>query len=219
MTRSLLFTFLICGFLSYSQGTAGIYKIKWQVDKRLTNRFTVENNGGAWGNMGADRLSIPQHLYDSVLNEVLSIVRNELRTDTRIIYPLSNNGTELRYRSSIEQVGGLPRGTKRRAMRTEYLEYYVKFKIRVGVNKGTSIGNEMASYSRLHPFVRVKMKAYGQDKRRKYRKTARQGNFKSLGSFEYNMGGVRVTNSNALPIEEIVGMVFQGLDKFKNKTR
>lgn len=215
--KSLLFSIAILSmFPLYSQEKTGVYKISWQIDKRLTNSFSVTNNGNDFGN---GRINIPQNLMDSVVNEVLLIATQELKCDAHLLYPLSNKGTELMYRNTSEQVGSLPRGTRKKALRTEYLDYYMKVKIRVDVSKGPSIGNEVANYSRLHPYVRVKMKAYGADRRKKYRKSSYLGNFKSIGSFEYNLGGVTVTNTNAIPIQEIVTMTLQGLDKFKNKVR
>ena len=213
MQKILLFIFLMFNVFAFSQGTAGIYKFRWNMDKRLTNRFVV-NNGGM-----QNRQEIPTQLYDSVLNVVNRIVTQELRSDTKLLYSVNRKGKERQTISTADQVGGLPRGTKRKAMGTEYLEYYVKFKIRVGVNKTFTIGNEMASYSRLRPYVKVKMKAYGIDRRVKLRKRTRLGEFKSIDSFEYNLGGTTVTNTNALPIEEVLDMVFKGLEKFENKVQ
>jgi hypothetical protein len=217
MLRILQFVVLLSSFSLLGQSGAGVYKVKWLVDKRLTNRFIVENT--PIGTQGTGRLEIPANLYDSVIADILTIVKDELHTDAALLYPLNNNGDQMRTVSSTEWVGGLPRGTKKRAMRTEYKEYYVKFKIRVGVYKTLSIGNELASYNRLRPFVRVKMKAYGLDRRVKFRKRIRKGGFNSIGSFEYNVGGISMTNSNALPIEEVVNMVFQGLQRFKDKVK
>jgi hypothetical protein len=217
MRSLLLFLLLTVQFVSFSQGTTGIYKVKWFIDSRFTNELIVNGNGG--GNFGLDRLNIPEALYDSVVMEIQEIVQQELKSDAQYIYPLSRSGKELRTVNTAEQVGGFPRGTKRKAMRTEYKEYYVKFKIHVGLNKTFGIGGEMASYSRLKPYVRVKMKAYGLDRRVKYRKYTRRSDFKSLNSFEYNLGGVNVTNTNGLAIEEVLDMVFKGLDKFRNKVK
>ena len=143
---------MLFSFAVYSQGTAGIYKVRWHVDKRLTNNFTVDN---AFGNQ--NNLNIPAQLYDSVVQRIIQVVTEDLRTDTRLLYITNDRGNQLVTPSRIDQVGGLPRGTKRKAMQTEYLEYYVKFRIRVGVNKSGTIGNEMVNYSRLRPYVRVKM--------------------------------------------------------------
>lgn len=212
MKRLLIVAFVLIGSLSFSQGTAGVYKVRWIIDSRITNSFTINNTG-------TNRLEIPTNLQDSVTNQILAIVKEELHTNAKLFYPINNNGEEMRFNATSEQVGGLPRGTKRKATATEYLEYYVKFKIRVGVNKTFSFGNEMASYNRLRPYVRVKMKAYGVDKRCKFRKRSRKSGFKSLNSFEYNIGGTTMTNTNALPINEVVDMVFQGLEKFRGKVR
>jgi hypothetical protein len=212
MKRFLLAVCVLLGSLAYSQGTAGVYKVRWNIDSRITNSFTINNTG-------TNRLEIPANLQDSVTNLILAIVKEELGTNAKLFYPIKSNGEEMRFNASSEQVGGLPRGTKRKATATEYLEYYVKFKIRVGVNKTFSVGNEIASYNRLRPFVKVKMKAYGVDKRCKFRKRARKTGFKSLNSFEYNLGGTTMTNTNALPINEVVDMVFQGLEKFRSKVR
>jgi hypothetical protein len=212
MQRLLIILLLLINVNSFAQGTAGIYKIRFFIDKRMTNRLVVNNNG-------MDRLEIPPVLYDSVVNEIVQIVREEMRVDTRLIYSLNNQGEEMRTRSSSDYVGGLPRGTKKRAMRTEYMEYYVKFKIYAGLTKTVGISSEIASYSRLKPYVRVKMKVYGLDKRCKFRKRTRLGGFKSLGSFEFNMGGTTLTNTTALPIEEVMDMVFKGLEKFRNKVK
>ena len=212
MKRLLLAAFVLVGSLVHSQGSAGVYKVRWTVDSRITNSFTINNTG-------TNRLEIPTNLYDSVTRQILAIVKEELHTDAKLFYPINSNGEEMRFNGSSEQVGGLPRGTKRKAAATEYLEYYVKFKIRVGVNKTFTVGNEMASYNRLKPYVKVKMKAYGVDKRCKFRKHARKTGFRSLNSFEYNLGGTTMTNTNALPINEVVDMVFKGLEKFRGKIK
>jgi hypothetical protein len=193
-----------------AQTSSGIYKFKWRVDHRLVNNFIVNNAGGS-------DLRIPTILYDSVLSRVDKLVSQEMQTETHLLYPLNNKGVELRTWSTPSQVGGLPRGTKRRAMRTEYLDYYVKFKILVGVNKTMTVGAQGASYSRLKPFVKVKMRVYGIDKRLKRSKQSRQGGFNSIGSFEFNMGGTTITNTNALPIEQVLDMIFKGLTRFESK--
>lgn len=212
MRQTLLTLLILISLNSLAQGTAGIYKVRFFIDKRMTNRLVVNNTG-------IDRLEIPPALYDSVVGEIIQIVGEQMHVDTRFIYCLNNNGEEMRTRSTEDYVGGLPRGTKKRAMRTEYMEYYVKFKIHVGLNKTVGFGDQIASYSRLKPYVRVKMKVYGVDKRCKFRKRSRMGGFKSLGSFEFNMGGTTVTNTNALEIEEVMDMVFKGLEKFRNKVK
>jgi len=214
MKKTVLLTLVLyISLIAHAQPTgAGIYKMRWFVDKRLTNSFTVNN-------VGTQPLNIPDNLFDSVINEVLKLVKDELFTDARFIYPLNKKGNEMRYMTSSDLVGNLPRGTKKKGMKTEYMEYYVKFKINVGVNSIGSIGGEVVSYARLRPYVQVKMKAYGLDRRLKRRKSVRTAKFSSIGSFQYNVGGVTMTNNNAIPIEQVVSMVFQGFEKFKNKSR
>ena len=212
MKKSLFILFLFVGFIAFSQGTTGIYKFKWHIDSRLTNQVVFNNNGN--GN-----LNIPNNLYDSVISRVEYLVTQELHSDVKWIYPINRKGKELKTGNSSSQVGGLPRGTKRQAMRAEYLEYYVKFKVIVGLNKTFTIGGVNASYSRLKPYVKVKMKAYGIDRRVKKRKKIRQGGFKSIGSFDFNMGGTTVTQTNGMPIEEVLDMVFKGLKKFEEKAQ
>lgn len=219
MKNFICLIFLLVSVQLLAQGNAGIYKVKWLVDKRLTNRFVFENTDGIIRNNGLNRLEIPENLYDSVLLEVKNIVEKELQTDAMYIYSLNGKGKQLRTTATAERVGGLPRGSKRKAMKTEYQEYYVKFKIYVGLNKSFGIGNEIASYNLLKPFVRVKMKAYGIDRRVKFRKRRRTGGFDSISSFEYNLGGVKVTNTNALPIGQVIDMVLLGLDNFENTPR
>jgi len=209
-----LLVFLLFSFSSLSQGTAGIYKVRWHVDKRLTNNFTVDNGFGNQNN-----LNIPAQLYDSVVQRIVQVVTEDLRTDTRMLYVTNDRGNQLVTPSRIDQVGGLPRGTKRKAMQTEYLEYYVVFRIRVGVTKTGSVGNEMVNYSRLRPYVRVKMKAHTLNRWQTKRKSVRQGGFPSIGSVEFQVGGSTMTNNNALPIDQIVGMVFKGLEKFNRKIK
>lgn len=216
MKSIILLLALTISSMTFAQGTAGIYKIRWFVDKNLTNSFVVNNTNGGFGNTN-NTLMIPQQSLDSVLVEIQKIVSEQLHAESQIIYALNKKGKQIVSGNSMEYVGGLPRATRRQAMKTEYKEYYVKIKIYVGVNKGMGIGNEVASYTRLRPYVRVKMKAYGVDKRCKFRKKARQGGFDTVGSFQYNLGGVSVTNTNALPIQEIVKMTRAGLEKFKAK--
>lgn len=207
---TLLFVSFSLSLVSFSQSTAGIYKFRWRVDNRLTNNFVVNNNGG-------NQLMIPTALYDSVMRRVNQLVSQEMQCETRLLYPLNKKGKELKTSSTTSQVGGLPRGTKRKAMRAEYLDYYVKFKIIVGVNKTMTVGTTGANYSRLKPYVKVKMRVYGVDKRLKRSKQSRQGGFNSIGSFEFNMGGTTVTTTNALPIEQVMDMIFKGLTRFENK--
>ncbi len=219
MKNLICLIFLLVSVQLHAQSNAGIYKVKWFVDKRLTNRFVFENTDGVMRNNGLNRLDIPENLFDSVLMEIKGIVEKELQTDAIFIYSRNNKGKQLRTAASAEHVGGLPRGTKRKAMKTEYQEYYVKFKIYVGLNKTFGIGNEFASYNRLKPFVRVKMKAFGIDRKVKFRKRKRTGGFDSISSLEYNLGGVKVTNTDALSINEILDMVFNGLVNFENKIK
>lgn len=212
MKNILFLHFFLFVATTFAQGTTGIYKFKWNIDSRLTNQVVINNAGN--GN-----LTIPNNLYDSVISRVEYLVTQELHSDTKWIFPINRKGKELKTGNSSSQVGGLPRGTKRQAMRAEYLEYYVKFKVTVGLNKTFTIGGVNASYSRLKPFVKVKMKAYGIDRRVKKRKKVRQGGFKSIGSFDFNMGGTTVTQTNGLPIEEVLDMVFKGLKKFEDKAQ
>jgi len=205
----IIFSLLIVNTLS-GQSNAGIYKFKWRIDNRLVNNFVVNNNGG-------NDLTIPTALYDSILSRVDILVSQEMQSETHLLYPLNKKGKELKTWSSSSQVGGLPRGTKRKAMRTEYLDYYVKFKISVDVNKTMTVGNTAASFSRLKPYVRIKMRVYGVDKRLKRRKQIRLGGFDSISSFEFTVGGSTLTNTNALPIEQVLDMIFKGLLKFENK--
>jgi hypothetical protein len=209
-----IYTFIIFSFLAVNtlsgQSNAGIYKFRWRIDNRLVNNFVVNNTSG-------NDLAIPTALYDSILSRVDKLVSQEMQSETHLLYPLNKKGKELKTWSSSSQVGGLPRGTKRKAMRTEYLDYYVKFKILVDVNKTMTFGNTAASFSRLKPYVRIKMRVYGVDKRLKRHKQIRLGGFDSIGSFEFNVGGTTVTNSNALPIEQVLDMIFKGLLKFENK--
>lgn len=214
MNRILLFVFVLSYISSFSQGTAGIYKVRWHVDKRLTNNFTVNNGFGNQNN-----LNIPPQLYDSVVNRIVQVVTHDLRTDTRMLYLTNDRGNQLLTPTRIDQVGGLPRGTKRKAMQAEYLEYYVKFRIRVGVTKTGTIGNETVNYSRLRPYVRVKMKAKTLNRFQTKRKSIRRGGFPSISSIEFQVGGTTMTNNNALPIEQVVDMVFRGLDKFDEKIK
>jgi hypothetical protein len=217
MKAIILLVSIAISTLTLAQGTAGIYKIRWFVDKNLTNSFIVNNTNGGFGNTN-NSLMIPQQSFDSVLVEIQKIVSEQLHSETQIIYAVNKKGKQIVSGNSMEYVSGLPRATRRQAMKTEYKEYYVKFKIYVGANKGMGLGgNEVASYTRLRPYVRVKMKAYGVDKRCKFRKNARQGGFDTVGSLQFNLGGVSVTNTNALPIQEIVKMTRAGLEKFKAK--
>jgi hypothetical protein len=211
MKAKLILFMLLFSAASQAQSVSGIYKLKWNIDSRLVNNVVVNNTG--------NRLSVPTALYDSVISRVEKLVSEEMFTKTQLLYPINRNGKELKTGMSSSQVAGLPRGTKRKAMRTEYMENYVKFKIIVGLTKSASIGNQVVSYSRLRPYVKVKMVAYGLDRRVKRRKQIRLGGFDSVGSFQYQIGGTTVTNTNAMPIEQVLDMVFQGLVKFENKVK
>lgn len=200
-----------------AQESAGIYKFRWFVDKRITNSVVIENEG-AGGNW-ANQLVIPQNLMDSVERMVKRLVAQEMRMETTYFFPQSNRGKDLKTATTAESVGGLPRGTRRRAMRTEYHQHYVKFKIQVGLNKTFGIGLGGANYSRLKPYVRVKMKSKGIARGSRYRKVTREGGFEGMNSFEYQVGGVTVTNTNALPVEQVFEMVIKGLQKFENKVK
>jgi hypothetical protein len=212
MQKLIVAIFLIIGINAFTQGTAGIYKFKVNIDQRLTNQFIVNN-------ANQNQLNIPDVLNDSLVSFVKRLVTQEVFAKTQWLFPLNRKSEQKKTRSSSTQLGDMPRGTKRQAMKTEYLEYYVKFKIRVGVNKTMTVGNQIASYSRLKPYVRVKMKAYGVDRRVKRRKQIRLGGFKGIGSVNMNIGGTTMTQTNALPIEEIMDMIFKGLVKFEKKVK
>jgi hypothetical protein len=80
-----------------------------------------------------------------------------------------------------------------------------------------TVGTTGANYSRLKPYVKVKMRVYGINKRLQRSKQCRQGGFNSIGSFEFNVGGTTITNTNAMPIEQVLDMIFKGLNKFESK--
>ncbi|MES2799791.1 MAG: hypothetical protein V4638_07225 [Bacteroidota bacterium] len=217
MRTIVLLSFIFFQTVAFAQEGAGIFKFRWFIDKQLTNDVIVTN--GNAGNFGVRTLQIPQHLYDSVLSVVKRIAGQELRTDAKYIFPVNRRGKELKTSNGAEYVGNLPRGTRRQAMRSEYIENYVKVKIQVGLNKTVGIGIGVASYSRLRPYVRVKMKSYLGGRKVTYRKTTRNSDFPSLSSFEIDMGNTTVTNTNSMPIEQVLDMVFKGLDKFENKVK
>ncbi len=196
--------FLVIGFNLYSQETAGIYNFKVNIDQLLTNQ---------------NQLNVPTILQDSLLSVVRRLVTQEVFTKTQWLFPLNKKGEPKKTRNTSTQIGNLPRGTKRQAMKTEYLEYYVKFRIIVGVNKPISLNNKVATYSLYKPYVRVKMKAYGLDRRVKYRKHIRLGGFNGINSVNMNVGGTTMSHINSLTIAEVFDMIFKGLDKFEKKVK
>jgi len=77
MKRLILAVFLFVGSLAHTQSSAGVYKVRWTIDSRITNSFTINNTG-------TNRLEIPANLYDSVTNQILAIVKEELHTDAKL---------------------------------------------------------------------------------------------------------------------------------------
>lgn len=214
-----IFVFLLIisfSFSSFTQHSTGIYKLTWRIDKRLTTAFRMETqNQGVIQDVHSFRM--PDHHRDAVIEQTISIVNELLNTNSHLVYRKRKNGNQIATYASQEYVGGLPRSTKKKAIKEFEQDLYAKVYINVSAFRTSSLGASILNtgVSRLRPFVRIKIKAYGADRRRVYRKKIKLTDFDKLRSVSYTVGGTTVTRSQTLKDFEIKDMVVRALKGMK----
>ena len=113
------FVFLLIisfSFSSFTQHSTGIYKLTWRIDKRLTTAFRMETqNQGVIQDVHSFRM--PDHHRDAVIEQTISIVNELLNTNSHLVYRKRKNGNQIATYASQEYVGGLPRSTKKKAIK------------------------------------------------------------------------------------------------------
>ena len=205
-----LFSFISLGVIA--QGSAGVYKMRWRIDKRLTTGFQMEI-AGQGTTQDYNRFRMSDYMRDLVVDEALSTLDYLLNSKTELIYRKQKNGNSITTYSSQESVGGLPRSTKRKAIKEFEQDLYVRVYINVGSYKTTVFGFLGNGAYRIRPIVTVKIKAFGPDRRKVYKKRVRLSDFEKLNSVSYNIGNTTVTNSQTLNSEEIKEMVLKALQQ------
>ena len=210
MNKLYAFVFCLSASFAFSQSSAGIYKMNWRIDKRLTTGFKMEI-AGQGSTQDLNRFRMPDNLRDLVLEELLSTSNYVLNSSTELIYRKRKNGNSIVSFSSQENVGGLPRSSKRAAIKEFEQDLYVKVYINVGAIKNTAFGVLGNGLYRIRPTVTVKIKVFGPDRKKVLKKKIRLTDFERLNSVSYNIGNTTVTNSQTLNAEEISDMVLKAL--------
>ena len=212
MKTIILFIYLSTSIYCFTQHSTGIYKMTWRIDNRLTTAFQMETqNQGIFRDVHTFRM--PEQHRDAVVDQVKSIINELLNTNSQLVFRKRKNGNRIETGSSQEYVGGLPRSTKRKAIKEFEQDLYAKVYINVSAYRSNIVGASVLNtgVSRFRPFVRIKIKAYGSDRKRVYRKKIKLNDFEKLRSVSYTVGGTTVRRSQTLKDYEIRDMVIRAL--------
>lgn len=201
----------------YCQSTAGIYHFKFFIDKQLTNSVLVSTGSGT-NNFSGGAFRMPSNYVDSIKQIIENGVGKELFSLTECTYATKKNGTLRKTYNTGQHVGGLPKTyIKKRAILSFEKDYYVRIKLRFNVFRGVQIGVPNLNYSRVRPYVLLKIKAFDVNRDRIYSKRIRVYDFERLQSVQYSLGNVSVRNSEIITPAQICDMIRKTFIKLGEK--
>jgi hypothetical protein len=196
-----------------AQDRAGIYKIYFNIDRKLTHPTQVTVNGNIVqnGNLNSTRLSDID--IDSIKKMIERTVSFELRAQTECIYRKSRNGKDIKTNDFGSMVRGLPVSSKRKAIKLHEKEYYVDVSIIYNALQRTSIGAALIGMRQYKPVVTIRIIAYNDQRKPVYRKRIFVNDFEKLQGFQSNINGVEIQNFQVLTTQQIREMLAKSLQE------
>ncbi len=226
---ALIFCFTVNVFLATAQNTStnnqndliattAIYDFDWIIDPELVNRTTFDMpNDGISGN-GFDLVFVSRNMLDSVVRAIEILVGEKVPSTAKCVYRSDRLGRQIATRNTVQTVGGLPSSSRKKALLGFERDYYADVLLKFGTTRGPIIGDVYGTnVSRIRPYVLLKIKVFDQEKKRVYRNRVRLRNFKKITRLQVSVGGLNMTNRNALSQEQISEMVFMAIEALRNK--
>ncbi len=198
--------------------TTAIYDFDWFIDPELVNRTTFDIPNDGIGGDGFDLVFVSRNMLDSVTRAIEVLVGEKVPSTAKCVYTTDRNGRQISTRNTIQTVGGLPSSTRKKALLGFERDYYADVLLKFGTTRGPIIGDVYGTnVSRIRPYVLLKIKVFDQEKKRVYRNRVRLRNFKKITRLQVSVGGLNMTNRNALSQEQISEMVFMAIEALRNK--
>lgn len=210
--------FLIVNLSLFAQqtSTAGIYRARFFIDKTLTNKVLVSTSGSQ-NNFSGSLFRMPLHYIDSIKQIIEQGVGKELYAVAECQYLKKENGN-LKVTYNLGQyVGGLPKGCKKKAIFAFEKDVYVCLRIRINAFRGVQIGGANLNYSKVRPYVFIRLKAFDESRKKVYSKKIRIYDFEKLESVQYSLGSVSVRNSEIITPDQICAMLKKTFSKMSEK--
>jgi|LakMenEpi03Aug12_release.lakeMendotaPanAssembly.Ray.scaffolds.fasta_scaffold388172_2 hypothetical protein len=200
-------------FQSFAQSSAGIYSIRFYIDRRLVNPVQISSGGNNIQQSGLNRVRLSDANIDSIKAVVTRTVSAELNTNSECVYRKNKRGRDIKSYDGGNVVRGMPLSSKRQAIHEFDKDYYVHVRISYSIATGISLGNALLGSSRYRPIVYIVITAFNAEKKKVYSKTVSVRDFEKLQSFQYTVNGVTVRNAEVLQPQQIFEMLVKSLQE------
>ncbi len=216
--KQLFLFFLIMNQSLFAQqvSSASIYRARFFIDKTLTNKVLVSTNGSQ-NNFSGSLFRMPLNYIDSIKQIIEQGVGKELYAVAECQYLKKENGKLKTTYNSGQYVGGLPKGWKKKAVFAFEKDLYVFLRIRINAFRGVQIGGANLNYSKVRPFVFIRLKAFDETRKKVFSKKIRIYDFEKLESVQYSLGSVSVRNSEVITPDQICAMLKKTFSKMSEK--
>ena len=167
---------------------------------------------------------LEQYTTDDAIQDVRKIkqiveqgVGKELYAVAECQYLKKENGKLKTTYNSGQYVGGLPKGSKKKAVFAFEKDLYVFLRIRINAFRGVQLGGANLNYSKVRPYVFIRLKAFDETRKKVYSKKIRIFDFEKLESVQYTLGSVSVRNSEIITPDQICAMLKKTFSKMSEK--
>lgn len=216
----LLISFFFTSFIQLvAQNRAGVFDIRFNIDRRLVNPVQVTSGGNTIQNGGFNRVRLSEVDLDSVRQMICRTISKELNAQTECVYRTSRSGRKITTWENGTQQRGMPRNRKKQAIRDFDKDFYVRVRLNYAISTGLTLGNSVFGTSRYRPVVFLTVRAYNSERKRVYIKRVSVNDFSRLQSMQYTINGVTVRNSEVLQPQQIREMLTKTLTEFSEKQR
>jgi hypothetical protein len=204
---------LVLFYQSFAQSSAGIYSIRFYVDRRLVNPVQVTTNGSALQQGALNRVRLSDENIDSIKAVITRTVSSELNTKSECVYRKNKRGRDIKTFDGGNVVRGMPLSSKRQAIHEFDKDYYVQVRVSYSIASGVNLVNPILGTSRYRPLVYIQIIAFNAEKKRVYTKNVSVRDFDKLQSFQYTVNGVTVRNAEVLQPQQIYEMLVRSLQE------
>jgi hypothetical protein len=205
--------------LFFAQKSAGIYKINFNIDRRLINSVQVSQGNQTIQSGGFNTVRLSDVDLDSIRQMIVNTVAQELNATSECVYRTTRSGRKIVSYDSGSQQRGMPVSTKKQAIKQFDKDYYVRVFISYSVVNSITLGTSITGVSRFRPVVNITIKAYNVERKRVYRKSVFVSDFDKLKSFQYTVNGVTIKNSEVLQPQQIREMLLKSLNELTERGR
>jgi hypothetical protein len=204
-------------FQSFAQSSAGIYSIRFSVDRRLVNPVQITSGGNINQQGGLNRIRLSDANIDSIKAIVTRTVSAELNANSECVFRKNRKGRDIRTFDGGNVVRGMPVSSKKQAIHNFDKDYYVLVRVSYSISSGLSLVNPILGTSRYRPLVFIQITAFNSEKKRVYSKNVSVRDFDKLQSFQYTVNGVTVRNAEILQPQQIMEMLARSLQELRDR--